>query len=65
MGPGGEEMTMVKLSFRTTPETKKRLKAEAEKRGLTVSEMVRYILEKAINATLGRGPVVVQSGMED
>jgi len=58
-------MTMVKLSFRTTPETKKRLKAEAEKRGLTVSEMVRYILEKAINATLGRGPVVVQSGMED
>jgi len=58
-------MTMVKLSFRTTPETKKRLKAEAEKRDLTVSEMVRYILEKAINATLGRGPVVVQSGMED
>ena len=58
-------MTMVKLSFKTTPETKKRLKAEAEKRSLTVSEVVRYILEKYINDTLGRGPFVVQSGMED
>lgn len=43
-------MKLVKILFRTTPELKQRLLEMADRRGLSLSEMVRLILTKAIDA---------------
>ena len=44
-------MKLVKILVRTTPEQKQRLLEMAVRRGLSLSGMVRLILEKAVDAT--------------
>lgn len=45
------------LKIHTTSETKNVLRKEAEKRGITLSELVRIILNEEIIDKLGRGPL--------
>lgn len=52
------------LKITVTSETKNLLQEEAARRGVSLSEVVRYILSEELNKRAAEGPVV-QSGVKN